>query len=176
MEGISHEASALAAKLSLGHLIVIFDDNRITIDGSIEISTAEDTLKRYEAYGWHVQSIDGHSENEIKEAFEKAKVDPRPSIIACRTKIGFGTPKEGSNKAHSGALSEEELQQTKKNLDWPYENFEIPENVAESWKKFGARNHELCEKWHKTQAEKYGAQEFEYLEAFHKVFRSIKKE
>ncbi len=176
MEGISHEASALAARLALGHLIVIFDDNRTTIDGGLEISTNEDTLKRYEAYGWHVLSVDGHSENEVKHAFEEAKTDPRPSLIACRTKIGFGTPREGSNKAHSGALSDEELQQTKKNLDWPYELFEIPIETEKKWKDFGARNHEKCKKWFETQSQTFGTQEFEYLEAFRKTFRTIKKE
>ena len=176
MEGIAHEACVLAGNLSLGHLIIIFDSNNTTIDGKLNISTSEDTLKRFESYGWQVLSIDGHSEKEIEEALTEAKIDPRPSIIECKTKIGFGTPREGLSKAHSGALSEEELEETRKNLNWKYEFFKIPENVLENWRSAGARSHKICENWYKTQSEKFGSEKFEYLESFRKTFRTLKKE
>ena len=176
MEGIAHEACALAGNLSLGHLIILFDSNSTTIDGKLSVSTCEDTLKRFESYGWHIISINGHSEEEIEEALNEAKSDPRPSIIECKTKIGFGTPREGLSKAHSGALSEDELEETRKNLNWRHEFFKIPENILENWRSAGTRNHVACEKWYRTQSGKYGSEEFEYLEAFRKIFRTLKKE
>lgn len=176
MEGISHEASAIAGHLSLGHLIALFDDNNITIDGTVETSSSEDVLKRYEAYGWHVQSVDGYSEQEIVAAINRAKLDTRPSIIACKTKIGYGSAKEGTSKAHSGILSKQELEQISEFFEWPYKPFEIPEYIEKTWKVIGHRNHENCENWYKTQFEKYGSLKFEFTPELKKVFRSIKKE
>lgn len=176
MEGISHEASAIAGHLSLGHLIALFDDNNITIDGTVETSSSEDVLKRYEAYGWHVQSVDGYSEQEIVAAINRAKLDTRPSIIACKTKIGYGSAKEGTSKAHSGILSKQELEQISEFFEWPYKPFEIPEYIQKTWKVIGHRNHENCESWYKTQSEKYGSLQFEFTPELKKVFRSIKKE
>ncbi|MDR2682024.1 MAG: transketolase [Holosporaceae bacterium] len=176
MEGITHEASAIAGHLSLGHLIVLFDDNGVTIDGTVQVSTSEDTLKRYESYGWHVLTVDGHSEDDIHQAIAAAQLDPRPSLLACKTQIGFGTARAGTPKAHAGALSPEEIEEAKKNLQWPYGPFEIPEYIAKVWQTSGLRHREFYEKWMKTQAEKYGSRKFEYSEHLKKILRTLKKE
>ncbi|GHT97988.1 transketolase [Alphaproteobacteria bacterium] len=176
MEGISHEASAIAGHLSLGHLIVLWDDNGITIDGKVDVSTSEDTLKRYESYGWHVLSADGHSEEDITKAIAAAKLDPRPSIIACKTQIGFGTSRAGTPKAHSGALDQQEIEDAMKTLHWKYGPFEIPEYIEKTWRVIGTRSRETYEEWMKTQSKKYGYQEFDFSEKLRKIFRKIKKE
>jgi transketolase len=176
MEGVSHEASAIAGHLSLERLIVLFDDNGITIDGTVSASTVDDVQKRYESYGWQVLSADGHCEDSVSEAIQKAKADPRPSLIACKTKIGYGTPREGLPSAHSGALTEQELAETRKTLNWSHALFEIPEYIAKTWQVIGSRNRETSEKWSKTQAETFGAQTFEFSADIKKIFRNIKKE
>ncbi|MDR0632283.1 MAG: transketolase [Holosporaceae bacterium] len=176
MEGISHEASSIAGHLSLGHLIVLFDDNGVTIDGKVDVSASEDVLKRYKSYGWHVNSVDGHCEKLVSEAIKEAKSDCRPSIIACRTKIGYGSPRENSPQAHSGAFSRHEIEETKKKLDWPYGPFEIPEYIMKTWRVIGKHHREKCEKWHREQFGKYGSVEFELTSEIKKVFRSIKKD
>jgi transketolase len=176
MEGISHEACSLAGHLSLGHLVVLFDDNNITIDGEVSVSSSENVLKRYESYKWHVQSVDGHNENEIYQALAEARKDSRPSIIACKTKIGYGSPRENTPKAHGGAFSESEINETKKNLNWPHDPFHIPEHILKAWKDIGKRHAETCENWYKTQFQKYGSEKFEFTDALKKTFRSIKKE
>ncbi|MDR0677390.1 MAG: transketolase [Holosporaceae bacterium] len=175
MEGISHEASAIAGHLSLGRLIVLFDDNNITIDGKVGVSSSEDTLKRYEAYGWQVLLVDGHCEKSISQAITDAQKDKRPSIIACKTKIGFGSPRENTPEAHGGPLTTQELAATKDKLNWPYAPFEIPEYILKTWRVIGKRHHETCEKWYKEQFEKYGSVEFEFSQEIAKVFHSEKK-
>ncbi|MDR1982732.1 MAG: transketolase [Holosporaceae bacterium] len=176
MEGISHEASSIAGYLSLGHLIVLFDNNNITIDGEVKISSGDDVLKRYQSYGWHVLTADGHCEESISQAIEAAKKDDRPSIIACKTKIGYGCPRENTMEAHGGALTKSEIEETKKRLDWSCDAFEIPEYVKRTWHIIGKRHHDDCKKWYKEQLEKYGALEFEFTKEMQKVFRAIKKD
>lgn len=176
MEGVTHEACSIAGCLSLGHLIVLFDNNDITIDGTVEISSREDVLKRFDAYGWHIQSIDGHNPAEISNAISKAKEDPRPSIIACRTHIGFGTPRHDSPKAHSGALTAAEIEDARKELNWLYAPFEIPEYIERTWRIIGKRHHETCEKWIAEQSHKYGSEQFEISDEIRKIFRTIRKE
>lgn len=130
MEGVSQEASSLAGHLGLSKLIVLYDDNRITIDGSTDLSFTEDRLARYAAYGWHTQQVDGHDPLAVKTAIEAAKAETeRPSIIACRTHIGYGSPnKQGTAGVHGTALGEEEVLLTKQALDWPTEPpFYIPD-------------------------------------------------
>lgn len=151
MEGISHEACSLAGNLSLGHLIVLFDNNNITIDGARTITDSDDIEKRFEAYGWQVIHCDGHEEASIKLAIESAQKDTRPSLIICATKIGYGTPLEGTSAAHAASLSTEQIAQTKKTLNWPYEDFEIPEYIYKTWNVIGKRSHDICEKWYKEQ-------------------------
>jgi transketolase len=138
MEGVSHEAIDLAGNLSLGRLIVFWDDNGITIDGATSLSTAMDQCGRFEAAGWHVQSIDGHDPDLIARAIRAAKADPRPSMIACRTVIGYGMPtRAGTEAAHSNALGPAETAGARQALDWPYAPFEIPDDILAAWRAAG---------------------------------------
>ncbi len=132
MEGVASEAASLAGHLQLGKIIYLYDDNSITIDGSTEVSFSEDWAKRFEAYGWHVQSVDGLDGAGIAAAIEAAKADPRPSIIGCQTVIGYGSPnKAGTSGVHGAALGVDELRATKENLGWPLEpDFYVPDEVS----------------------------------------------
>jgi transketolase len=135
MEGISHEAIDLAGHLRLGRLIVLWDDNRISIDGPTSLSTSTDQPARFAAAGWHVQAIDGHDPAAIEAAIEAARSDPRPSMIACRTTIGYGAPtKAGTEGAHGAVLGPAELAGTRAALAWPYAPFEIPHDIAAAWR------------------------------------------
>ncbi|MFT7413484.1 MAG: transketolase [Methylophagaceae bacterium] len=135
MEGVSHEASALAGTWGLGKLVAFWDDNNISIDGHIDGWYTDDTVKRFEAYGWHVQSVDGHDAAAVSAAVTAAKaVTDKPSMICCKTIIGFGSPnKAGSHGCHGAALGEEEVALTRKELDWNSAPFEIPADVYEGW-------------------------------------------
>jgi len=136
MEGVSHEAASLAGTLGLGKLIFLYDDNLISLDGPTELSFTEDVLKRFEAYHWHVQIVeDGNDLEGISKAIEAAQaVKDKPSLIAVRTVIGYGSPKAGTNKAHGEALGAEAVKQTKKNLGWPEDKtFWVPEDAAKNW-------------------------------------------
>jgi transketolase len=133
MEGVSSEAASLAGHLQLGRLIYLYDDNHISIDGSTDLAFTEDRGGRFEAYGWHVQTVgDGNDVEAIDAAIQNAKTDPRPSLIAVRTTIGFGAPKkQGTAKAHGEPLGDEELNAAKQNLGWPLEpRFLIPGRCA----------------------------------------------
>ncbi|RLA30962.1 MAG: transketolase [Gammaproteobacteria bacterium] len=144
MEGISHEACSLAGTLELGKLIAFWDDNGISIDGKVEGWFLDDTPKRFEAYGWHVIEVDGHDPDEIKIAIEAARaITAKPSLICCKTIIGFGAPnKAGSHSCHGAPLGEEEIALTRMELDWEFAPFEIPEGVYKGWdnKKAGQRH------------------------------------
>jgi transketolase len=156
MEGISQEASSLAGHLALGKLTILYDDNHITIDGSTDIAFTEDVLGRYTAYGWHVQRVDGHDPVAVRAAIEAAKVEEkRPSIIACRTHIGFGSPnKQGTAKAHGEPLGEEEIRLTKENLGWPTEpTFYVPDGVRQFMGKEGTAEAEWQSLWGHYQEE-----------------------
>ena len=151
MEGISHEACSLAGHMKLGKLIVLYDDNSISIDGSTDLSFTENTTKRFEAYGWDVQSIDGHNFDEIEAAIAKAQKTDTPSLICCKTKIGFGAPtKEGSASSHGAPLGEEEIAGARKNLNWSHAPFEIPNDVLNWWRDIGVRHEETRQAWEKT--------------------------
>jgi transketolase len=136
MEGVSHEAASLAGTLQLGKLIFLYDDNLISLDGPTELSFTEDREKRFEAYHWHVQRVaDGNDLVEISRAIENARaVKDKPSIIAVRTIIGYGSPKAGTNKVHGEALGVEDVKKTKDNLGWPDDKFfYVPEEAAKNW-------------------------------------------
>jgi transketolase len=149
MEGVSHEACSLAGHLSLGKLIVFYDDNGISIDGSTLLAFTDDTPARFTAYGWHVQRIDGHNTAAIAAAIAAAQSDPRPSLIACKTVIGFGSPnRAGTHDAHSNAFGPEELKATRENLNWPYGPFEVPDDILSAWREFGARGAPVRKAWH----------------------------
>ncbi|EMR12430.1 transketolase [Methylophaga lonarensis MPL] len=135
MEGVSHEACSLAGTWGLGKLIAFWDDNNISIDGHIDGWYTDDTVKRFESYGWHVQSVDGHDADAINAAITAAKaVTDKPSLICCKTIIGFGSPnKSASHDCHGAPLGEEEIALTRKELGWEYEPFVIPQDVYEGW-------------------------------------------
>ncbi|RQW45897.1 transketolase [Novosphingobium sp. LASN5T] len=139
MEGINHEAIGLAATLKLGRLNVLWDDNKITIDGDTSLSTSEDILARYAATGWHVGSCDGHDFADIARALTEAAADPRPSLVACRTIIGKGAPnKQGSHSVHGAALGADEIAAAREYLGWTAAPFEIPADILANWRAAGA--------------------------------------
>tara|TARA_Y100000590_G_C15746845_1_gene1022443 strand:- start:8087 stop:10120 length:2034 start_codon:yes stop_codon:yes gene_type:complete len=148
MEGLSHEACSLAAHLKLNKLIVFFDDNSISIDGSTALSVSENTTMRYEAYGWNVISIDGHNHEQISNAILKAKKHNAPTLIACKTKIGYGSPnKESKSSSHGAPLGIEEIELTRKNLHWQHPPFEIPKELLNEWRNFHSRNIKVKNDW-----------------------------
>ena len=152
MEGVSSEAASLAGHLRLGRIIYLYDDNHISIDGSTDLAFTEDRAARFEAYRWHVQTVgDGNDVEAIDAAIKAAQADPRPSLIAVRTIIGFGAPhKQGTSKAHGEPLGDEELKAAKENLGWPVEpRFLIPGEVLEFYREAMERGREREEEWTK---------------------------
>ncbi len=148
MEGINHEAIGIAGHLHLGGLNVLWDDNRITIDGATDLSTSEDIKARYEATGWHVVTCDGHDFADIERAMEEAKADPRPSLIACHTVIGKGAPtKQGTSATHGAPLGADEIAGTREALGWTAEPFEIPAEVLADWRAAGAAGQDASGAW-----------------------------
>ncbi|HEX7875235.1 MAG TPA: transketolase [Sphingobium sp.] len=148
MEGINHEAIGLAGHLNLGRLIVLWDDNKITIDGSVDLSSSEDVRARYAATGWHVVSCDGHDVADVRRALDEAIADPRPSLVACATKIGYGAPnKAGTSGVHGSALGEAEVAAAREFLGWTAEPFVIPEDVAAAWRAIGAKGAGVRAEW-----------------------------
>jgi transketolase len=148
MEGLSHEAISLAGHLRLNRLIVLFDDNEISIDGSTSLSCSDDQLARFKASGWSACRIDGHDTEAIAASIEQARHGDRPSLIACRTVIGFGAPnRQGTEKAHGAPLGADEVAKTRAALRWPHESFQIPESVIERWRKIGTRGQGARRTW-----------------------------
>jgi transketolase len=148
MEGISQEAIALAGHLRLNKLIVLFDDNGITIDGKLSLSDSVDQVKRFEAAGWAAGRIDGHDPEAIAAAIEQAKASDRPSLIACRTTIGYGAPtKAGTEKSHGSALGAEEIVGARERLGWSHAAFDIPADVREHWRAAGLRGQAAHAQW-----------------------------
>ena len=148
MEGLSHESCSLAGHLNLSKLIVLFDDNSISIDGPTNLSASDNTIKRFESYGWKTLSINGHNHKEISKAITIAKNHNCPTLIACKTKIGFGSPnKESSSSSHGSPLGEDEVKLTRKNLKWQHKPFEIPNDLLDGWRNFFKRNNEDIDDW-----------------------------
>jgi transketolase len=148
MEGINHEAVGLAGHLGLGRLNVFWDDNKITIDGSTHLSRSEDTLARFAASGWHTVSCDGHDFGDVRRAIDEALADPRPSLIGCRTIIGWGAPhKQGTAATHGAALGADEVAAARKRLLWDSEPFDIPEPILSAWREAGGRARPAHEEW-----------------------------
>jgi transketolase len=145
---VNHEAVGLAGHLQLGRLNVLWDNNKITIDGSTELSTSEDIPGRYRASGWHVVSCDGHDFDSIRQALNEAVADPRPSLIDCRTIIGWGAPnKQGTSATHGSALGPDEVAAARKQLVWDSEPFDLPEPIVTSWREAGRRSAKAREDW-----------------------------
>ena len=166
MEGISHEAASLAGTLGLGKLICFYDDNSISIDGHVTGWFTDDTPKRFEAYGWQViKAVDGHDADAIGKAIRKARKETdKPTLICCKTVIGWGSPnKQGTEHAHGAALGPDEVALTRKALDWPYAPFEIPEDIRASWDA-RAKGKRLENKWRRLMKEYHKAYGVEAVE------------
>jgi transketolase len=162
MEGINHEAIGLAGHLQLGQLNVLWDDNKITIDGSVDLSSSEDIAARYAATGWHVVSCDGHDFDDIRRALAEASADPRPSLVACRTVIGYGAPnKQGTSKVHGSPLGDDEVAATRTQLGWASAPFEVPAEIVAAWRALGERGKTSNIDWKERLASNSNKKEFE---------------
>jgi transketolase len=163
MEGISHEAIALAGHLKLNKLIFLYDDNGITIDGPITLTDDVDQVARFKACGWDARRIDGHDQKAITAAIRRAQKSDKPSLIACKTIIGFGAPtRAGTSKAHGEALGAEELAGAKKALGWNYGPFEIPDEVLKAWRSAGRKGKRHNKEWRARFAAKSEAERDEF--------------
>ena len=141
MEGISQEAISLAGHLKLNKLIVLFDDNKISIDGPTSLTVSEDTILRFKSSGWNACAIDGHDYEQIRQALSNAQNSDKPTMIACSTIIGYGAPnKGGTEHCHGAALGKDEVAQVRKNLNWNYPEFEIPDHILKLWREVGKRH------------------------------------
>ena len=149
MEGVSHEAASMAGHMGLSRLIVLFDDNSISIDGSTDLAVSEDTTARFQAYGWQVLAVDGHDMDAVSAAIAEARADnARPSLIRCQTVIGFGAPKKaGTAGAHGAPLGAEEIEGTRAAIGWSHAPFEIPAKISDAWRAVGSRGSAMREAW-----------------------------
>ena len=151
MEGISHEAMSLAGHLKLKNLIVFFDNNKISIDGSTSLSVSDNYKKRFESYGWNFLEINGHNEKQISKAITKVSKSNKPTLVSCKTIIGFGSPnKSGKASSHGSPLGEEEIALVRKKLKWNNKPFEIPQEILNEWREIGSKGELLEKKWHET--------------------------
>ena len=150
MEGISHEVMSLAGHLKLKNLIVLFDNNKISIDGSTSLSVSDNYKKRFESYGWNFQEVNGHNEKQVSKAIKKSLNSKKPNLISCKTIIGYGSPnKSGKASSHGSPLGEKEIELVRKKLKWKYKSFEIPKEILNEWRKIGDRGVLEEEKWNK---------------------------
>jgi transketolase len=162
MEGISEEAISLAGHLKLNRLIVLFDDNHISIDGPTSLAVNDDEIARFHASGWAAEAVDGQDAEAVAAALERAQHSDRPSLIACRTTIGYGAPtKAGTAATHGSPLGKEEVAGARIKLAWPYEPFVIPEAILSAWRRFGARGAALREEWERRHANHAERDEFD---------------
>ena len=162
MEGISHEAIDMAGHLKLGRLIVLWDDNSISIDGPTDLSTSTDQIARFKASCWHTVSVDGHNPEAVAQALEAAHADDRPSLIACKTIIGKGSPnKQGTAATHGAPLGHEEIAATREVLDWMAAPFDVPNEVLEAWRASGTRGTDQRAAWQERLSASAKRREFE---------------
>jgi len=155
MEGISHEALSLAGHLKLKNLVMLFDNNSISIDGPTSLAVSDNFKKRFESYGWDYILINGHNEKQILKALEKAQRAKKPTVISCKTVIGFGSPnKSGKETSHGSPLGEDEIKLVRKKLKWNHPPFEIPKKILDEWRKIGSRGIKEAEKWNKKNKNK----------------------
>jgi transketolase len=151
MEGISHEAMSLAGHLKLNNLIVFFDNNKISIDGSTSLSVSDDYRKRFESYGWNYIDVNGHDHKQISNAIKKASKSKKPNIISCKTIIGFGSPnKSGKASSHGSPLGHDEISLVRKKLKWNYSPFETPKDILNAWREIGTKGIVLERKWNSS--------------------------
>jgi transketolase len=150
MEGISHEAMSLAGHLKLKNLVMLFDNNSISIDGPTNLAVSDNFKKRFESYGWDYILINGHNEKEIFKALKKVQTAKKPTVISCKTKIGYGSPnKSGKASSHGSPIGTDEIKLVRKVLDWKHGPFEIPKHILNEWKKIGNRGVKLVANWNK---------------------------
>ncbi len=155
MEGISHEAMSLAGHLKLKNLIMLFDNNSISIDGPTSLAVSDNFKKRFESYGWDYIEINGHKENEIFNALKKIQNAKKPTVISCKTKIGYGSPnKSGKASSHGSPLGVEEIELVRKRLGWNYKPFQIPKNILGIWRKIGKKGEKIENRWNKIYRKK----------------------
>jgi transketolase len=166
MEGVSQEAIGLAGMQELSHLIVFWDNNNITIDGTVDIADKTDQITRFEASGWHVQAIDGHDPVAIDAAIVAAKADPRPSMIACKTHIALGHAAQDTSKGHGALTDKAQLEAAKATYGWAYGPFEIPAEIKAQWEAMGARGAVARASWEAEFAKLSGAKQAEFTRAY----------
>ena len=155
MEGISHEALSLAGHLKLKNLVMFFDNNSISIDGPTSLAVSDNYKKRLEAYGWDYIDVNGHNEKQIFKAIKKCQNAKRPTVIACKTTIGFGSPnKSGKSSSHGSPLGDEEIQLVRKKLKWKHAPFEIPKEILQEWRSVGEKGKRELKKWEKKAGSK----------------------
>ena len=176
MEGISHEAMSLAGHLKLKNLVMLFDNNSISIDGPTNLSVSDNFKKRFESYGWEYILIDGHNEKEIFKALKKVQNAKKPTIISCKTKIGYGSPnKSGKSSSHGSPIGSDEIKLVRKVLNWKYKPFEIPNNISKEWKKIGSKGFKLESKGNKLYKKKKKNVDRILKNNFSNIFKSEKK-
>ena len=164
MEGLCHETCSLAGHLKLNKLIVFFDDNSISIDGPISLSSSDDIEKRFMSYNWNIIKINGHNHSEISNAIIEAKKSDKPTIIFCKTKIGYGSPnKESKSSSHGSPLGKDEIELTRNNLNWKHDEFIIPNDLLNAWREFSNRNKDAKQNWEKKNKEFLASNKFEKL-------------
>ncbi len=182
MEGISHEAISLAGHLKLNKLIVLWDDNRISIDGPTDLTVSDDQRKRFEASGWATDAVDGHDATAIAAAIAKAQKSDKPVMIACRTVIGYGAPKlAGTSKTHGSPLGAEEIAGARAKLGWSHAPFEVPDDVLSTWRQAGARGASVRKAWEGRIAKLPNKAEFDRVQSgklpagWHDAVNALKK-
>ena len=175
MEGISHEALSLAGHLKLKNLIMFFDNNSISIDGPTSLAVSDNYKKRFEAYGWDYIDINGHNEKQIFKAIKKCQNAKKPTVISCKTVIGFGSPnKSGKSSAHGSPLGDEEINLVRKKLKWKYGPFEIPQEILNEWRAIGAKGAKERKRWQQKTNNKINKLSNSDSKLFDKIFSTAK--
>ena len=175
MEGISHEAMSLAGHLKLKNLIMLFDNNSISIDGPTNLAVSDNFKKRFEGYGWNYILINGHNYSEIFKALKKVQNSKKPTIISCKTKIGYGSPnKSGKASSHGSPLGKDEIELVRKKLGWIYKPFEVPKNILNEWNKIGSKGSKIENKWNKIYNKKKNKINKIFKNNFNKSIKSEK--
>jgi transketolase len=175
MEGISHEAMSLAGHLKLKNLVMLFDNNSISIDGPTNLTVSDNFKKRFESYGWEYVLIDGHNEKDIFKALKKVQNAKKPTVISCKTKIGFGSPnKSGKSSSHGSPLGLDEIKLVRKKLNWNFKPFQIPNKILNEWRKIGSKGKIIEKKWSKIYKNKRGRIDKELQNNFTQILKTEK--
>ena len=176
MEGISHEALSLAGHLKLKNLVMLFDNNSISIDGPTSLAVSDNFKKRFESYGWNYIEINGHNEKQIFKTFKKVQKAKKPTVISCKTTIGYGSPnKSGTASAHGSPLGKEEINLVRKKLKWEHEPFKIPDKILNKWREVGDKGIKEEIKWKKNYNKKKNVIEKTFSNKFENIFEIEKQ-